>query len=103
MPSKLPRNRLGALPFPAQPEVERHCSARSTILPEVGLVIFALRPFGLGADRGFIGLDIMACQQLLSHGPGDGPQQFTDPHHPTIQSRSESSKPVSRSSLTLWR
>src|SRR6516165_4709236 len=79
---------FGTFPFPTQSEVEHHRSARPTVLPEVGLVIFASHPFGLNSHRGFIGLDIVPCQQLFSHGPGDGPQQFTDPHHPTIQSRS---------------
>ena len=50
-------------------------------------MIFASHPFGLNPHGRFIGLDIVSGQQLLRHGPADGPQQFTDPHHPAIQSR----------------
>ena len=38
-----------------------------------GLVIFATHAFRLNAHRRFIGLDIVAGQQLLSHCPADGP------------------------------
>jgi hypothetical protein len=72
-------------PFPAHPEVEDHHSTRPAVLPQIGLVIFATHAFRLNAHRRFIGLDIVAGQQLLSHCPADGPEQFTDPHHPAIQ------------------
>jgi hypothetical protein len=32
-------------------------------------------------------LDIVAAQQLFSYRSADGPEQFPDPHYPTIQSR----------------
>jgi hypothetical protein len=51
-------------------------------------VIFASCPLGLNAHGRFIGLDIVSNQQLLGHGPADGPEQFANPHHPTVQSRS---------------
>ncbi len=57
---------------------------RSAVLPKVSLVIFASCPLGLNAHGRFIGLDIVSGQQLLGHGPADGPEQFTNPHHLTI-------------------
>jgi hypothetical protein len=73
---------FGTFPFPAHPEVEHHRSARPAVLPEIGLVIFAFCALRLDIDRRFIGLDIVSGQQLFSHRPADGSQQFTDPHHP---------------------
>ena len=57
---------FGTFPFPTQPEVEHHRSARPTILPEVGLVIFAWHPFGFNSHRDFIGLNVVSGQQLFS-------------------------------------
>jgi hypothetical protein len=59
------------------------------------LVIFASCPLGLNAHGRFIGLEIVSGQQLLGHGPADGPDQFTNPHHPSRVAR-DSSIPVSR-------
>ena len=82
MPSKLPKNHLGTFPFPAHPEVEDDRRARPAVLPKVSLVIFASCPLGLNAHRRFIGLGRVSGQQLLGR-PADGPEQFTNPHHPT--------------------
>jgi hypothetical protein len=75
---------FGTFPFPAHAKVEHHRSARPAVLPEVGLVIFAFCTLRLYRNRRFIGLDIVSGYQLLSHRHGDGPEQCTDPHHPTI-------------------
>ena len=79
---------FGTFPFPAYPKIEHHRCARPTVLPEIGLVIFAPHPFGLNSHRRLIGLDIVSGHQFLSHRHADWPP---DPHYPTIQSRSERS------------
>jgi len=75
---------FGTFPFPAHPKIEHYPSTRPAVLPEVGLVISASHPLALDSDRGFIGLDVASGQQLFSHCPSDGPEQFANPHHPTI-------------------
>ena len=42
-------------------EIKYDRCARSTILPQVGLMILALGSFGLDIDRSFIGLNVVAA------------------------------------------
>jgi hypothetical protein len=76
-----------------QLEIEYDRSARSAILPEVGLVILALSSFGLDIDRGFIGLNVITTQKLLTHRPNDRHERFTDSHHPTTERDSRNLQP----------
>jgi hypothetical protein len=59
-------------------------------------VLEVLTPFRIGLPLGFHRLGYSGLPAILSHGPGDGPQQFTDPHHPPSRVARQSSKPVSR-------
>jgi len=57
---KVSQEPFGTFSLPAHPKIEHHCGPWPTVLPEVGLVIFAPHPFGLDPHRSFIGLDIVA-------------------------------------------
>src|ERR1035438_5605120 len=52
----------------AETEVEHHGSSWATVLPEVRLVILTSALACLHIDRGFIGLDVGAADQLSPHG-----------------------------------
>ena len=70
------------LPFAAHLEIKDRHAARSSVLPEVRLMVAAAAVMHLHIDRSFIGLDIRAGQQLAAHRSDDRHQHLSDGHHP---------------------
>src|SRR5258708_22014169 len=62
------------IPSSAQTEVEHHRSSRSTVLPQVGLMILPVALMHLHIHRSFIGLNVSAAEQLSPHRRGHGNQ-----------------------------
>ena len=50
-----------SIPSSAQTEVEHHCSSRSTVLPQIGLMVLPAALVHLHLYRGFIGLNVGAA------------------------------------------
>jgi hypothetical protein len=79
---------LGTLSFPAKPKVKHYHSTWCAVLPKVGLVVFASAVVHLHCHRGFVCLDIIPCEQFLTHRCANRTQQFSHPIDPASQSRS---------------
>ena len=71
-----------AFPFAAHAKIENRHAARSSVLPEIRLMVGTAAVVRLHIHRSFIGLDIGAGQQLAAHRSNHRHQHFSDGHHP---------------------
>ena len=77
----------GTFSRPAHAKVEDDRSAGPAVLELVGLVVAALGFLALHADRGFVGLDVSALEQIALKDGCHGKQQFAHGHDGRIEIR----------------
>src|SRR5215831_3141203 len=71
-----------------QAKVEHRCSSRSSVLPQICLMIFAATIVPLHFHRRLVGLQVAALHQLSTHHHHHGLEHFSYLHYPAVQCRS---------------
>src|ERR1700722_2514356 len=73
-----------SIPSSAQTKVEHHRSSRSTVLPQIGLMVLPSALLHLHVYGSFIGLDVGAAEELLPHRPFQVPLDLPGAHTPRV-------------------
>ena len=81
----------GTFPRPAHAKVEDNRSAGPAVLELVALVVATLGLVTLHADRGFVGLDVLALEQIAFKDGRHGKQQIAHGHDGRVERLRESS------------
>ena len=74
-----------SLPCAAHLKIVNHQTARHTVFPKVGLMVFALGTIALHRNRGFVRLNVLASQKLGFHGGHHAREQFSGLEHRAAQ------------------
>ena len=86
-PVELSQKLFWSIPSSTHTEVKDHGSSRSTVLPQVSLMMFFSTVLHLHRHGSFVGLDVTAAEYLAPHRTAHRDQQFANREYPTIQGR----------------